>query len=290
LATEAGADLLHITHNRPSILASVPTVVSPCEFDAARAEKGLVERLRHSLGRGGLAAGARWILWPSDLPAQGPASARLLSPVVHPDFGASPPAPPGLFERLNLPESFILYHGSFDPAELRILFDAWTWGAGPIGDYYPLLLAGGQEAGDTLKAMIDQYRFGEAVQLLPPLTPPEIPHIYRRASALIHPGTETPWGGAIRQALASGLPVVTTDSLRNNALVGPAAFTIPAGDARKLGAALITVIVEEEVAQKLSHAARQRAAGWSRRDFRAGLGKVYSESVAKPTDLSPANP
>jgi hypothetical protein len=282
LAREAGASLLHITHDRPAILASGPTIASPTEPDPVHAERGFVDRLRRSLGRGALAKGGMHLLWPSDLSEpEGSHALHLLPPVVHPDFGASLPALPGAIGRLSLPDSFILYHGSFDPAELRTLFDAWTWGAGAVGDYYPLLLLGGQEARISLNDLLDGYSFGEAVRLLPPLSPPEVPALYRKASALIHPGTETPWGGAIRHALACGLPVVTTDIPRNSALTGPAAFTIAPGDSRKLGAALITVIVEEEVAQKLSQAGRQRAAGWSNGDFRVALARIYRDLSAR---------
>ncbi len=88
--------------------------------------------------------------------------------------------------------------------------------------------------------------------ILPPLIPPEIPALYRRASALFHPAPVTPWGGPVRHALASGAPVVALETGLSSAMVGPAAYLVPGEDDRAMGAALITVIVEDEVREQLS--------------------------------------
>jgi hypothetical protein len=45
-------------------------------------------------------------------------------------------------------------------------------------------------------------------------------------------------------------------------------------DARAFGAALITVLVEEEVARKLSLAAQQQVAGWNKLCFRANYCRL----------------
>jgi glycosyltransferase involved in cell wall biosynthesis len=66
-----------------------------------------------------------------------------------------------------------------------------------------------------------------------------------------------------------------------SALVGPAAYLVPQGDARLLGAALITVLVEEEVAQKLIQEGRQRVAAWSLPAFAAGLAQAYQDIINK---------
>ncbi|MDX1436321.1 MAG: glycosyltransferase [Anaerolineales bacterium] len=272
LANHLGVNLAHLTHNHPALLASVPTIISPGELPGGRGGPGLSRRLRAALGRGGMAR-AQGMLWPSDLPRPAVRTpAELLPPLVHPDFSQPGPPPP---IDLDLPETFILYHGSYRADELRNLFDAWVWGAGALGDYYPMLLLGGRAAGLQLETVLERYDFGEAVISLPPAPPADMAAIYRRASALIHPGPEVPWGGAIRHGLASSLPIVTTDHPHNRAMVGAAAFTIPAGDTRKLGAGLITVIVEEAVSRKLAEAARRQASGWDQPAFRQMLMASY---------------
>ncbi len=41
-----------------------------------------------------------------------------------------------------LPETFILYHGPYDSSTVERLLSAWTWGAGALGELYPLVLLG----------------------------------------------------------------------------------------------------------------------------------------------------
>jgi glycosyltransferase involved in cell wall biosynthesis len=67
-----------------------------------------------------------------------------------------------------------------------------------------------------------------------------------------------------------------------DALVGAAGYLVP-GDPqdpavqRSLGAALITLFVEEEIAEALAEAARQRAAGWRSGNFASSLLSVYKQ-------------
>jgi glycosyltransferase involved in cell wall biosynthesis len=66
-----------------------------------------------------------------------------------------------------------------------------------------------------------------------------------------------------------------------SALVGPAAYLVKAGDTRAMGAALITILVEEEVSERLAQAARQRAGAWSLSAFADGLAEAYQEILSK---------
>lgn len=79
----------------------------------------------------------------------------------------------------------------------------------------------------------------------------------------------------MRQALASGRPVVAAESQLAGAMVGPGAYLIPIEDLRQLGAALITSIIEEEVAESLSGAALQQANSWQSHTFGVELTAAY---------------
>jgi hypothetical protein len=39
-------------------------------------------------------------------------------------------------------DGYVLYHKQGGGTALRRLFDIWSWAAGSIGDYYPLVLLG----------------------------------------------------------------------------------------------------------------------------------------------------
>jgi glycosyltransferase involved in cell wall biosynthesis len=279
LAARLGADLLHLTAPAAPLFGRAGCVVSPCGL-GGEAGSGLAARLGEALGYGGLAR-ARAVLWPEDLPAPAlPAALLRLPPLVHPAFWPdAPPAPPDDLAGLDLPETFILYHGS--PAEagsgaLEQVLEAWSWVAGSLSEYYPLLLAGlGQAAKATLPKLLAGSRLAGSLRPLPPLSPAALAEVYRRCAALFQPLPGTPWGEPVRHALACGRPVVACDDPLTAALAGPAAYLASPGDGRALGAALISVVVEEALAEQLSAAARQRSAAWRGADFAEALVKLY---------------
>lgn len=296
LARQMDASLLHLTSTRVSLLDPAISVVSPCEFDLWNSPGGedwsispkpLGQRLRESLGRGGFSRAGR-AFWPSDLPAPDwPINWISLPPTVSPDFI---PGPGGgrqtgsdgtslLQSELpgqDLPETYILYHGPGGSDQLRRLLQAWKWAAAALGDLYPLLAVGlDGRSGKNLVEIAREDRLEDSLRVLPPLSPAALAPLYQGCAALFHPAPIAPWGGPERLALACGKPVVASENVFSDALFGPAAYLAPAGDGRALGAALITVVVEDSVAEKLSQAARQRAETWLSQDFGQQLYEAY---------------
>lgn len=280
LAREHGADLTHLVTHTPPLFGSRPSVVSPAGMPAEQPGGGFWSRLREALAQGGMSR-LRGLLWPEDLRAAAPADLAaktiFLPPVLYPGFFETMGEPP----QLELPETFILYHGSCEPRSLLRLLDAWGWVAGPVGEYYPLLLLGADEAGrrafETLSAMRD---FGSSVRLLPPLEPAHVPAVYRACSAIFHPAPVYPWENPLRAGLVLGKPLVSIENPLAAELCGPAAYLVDGENARTLGAALLTVVVEDSVREGLEQAARQRAAGWQLAqrslEFREKLLEIYS--------------
>lgn len=286
----------------------------PAAFAASPGPRpSFAARLRDALGQGG-SARLRARLWPSDLPAP-PAGAplRQLPPAVHSLFYASqtPPVLPAAaaaeLDSLHLPEASILYHGPGDERALRSLLAAWSWAAPSIGSDNPLLLVGLDSTARTrLEAILDEYHLAGTVRSLPLLSLPALAALYHTCSAVIHPVEASPWGDAARLALAAGRPLVGLETPFAAALAGPAAYLVPlvapqpagkppaqdgtaslavsrwnpsvaAPDHRALGAALITVIVEDSLAQALSDAAHQRVASWSVAQFAGQLEETYRQ-------------
>jgi glycosyltransferase involved in cell wall biosynthesis len=193
-----------------------------------------------------------------------------------------PPENEKQWEALDLPEAYVIYHGPPDESALRTLLDAWSWVADPLGDAYPLLAIGLGEAGrERLMGLSSEYGLGETVRSLPALPTSALGLIYRRGAALFQPLEDPPWGGPVRLALASGMPVVSFESELMSAMVGPAAYLVKAGDTRGIGAALITILVEEEVSGKLAQAARRRVSTWSLPAFSGGLAQAYQDILEK---------
>jgi glycosyltransferase involved in cell wall biosynthesis len=84
----------------------------------------------------------------------------------------------------------------------------------------------------------------------------------------------------VRLALACGRPLVAYETAHIDAIVGPAGYLVPLGDTRALGAGLVTLVVEERVADGLSQAARQRSADWRNSGFGQDLLAGYRKFLA----------
>jgi hypothetical protein len=301
LVKELRADLLHlVTPSAPS-LRNPNTLFSPTGFGAGRhswsgiqptfeVSKHVFDRLRISMGLGGLVHVSK-ILWPSDLPAPALAGPlERIQPILPLKFAQGQDlfarrkrqlrdkgAP--LVEQLQLPDEFILYHGPGGRRHLELLAQAWHWAAAPIGENYPLLLIGlHDEDRQIVSELVNQLDFGGSFLALPDVTPDMLPELYQLSTAVFHPVPASPWCGPVRLALASGKPLAATGESLTAAIAGPAAYLVSENDARALGAALVTIIVEQEMADNLSAAAKHRAQEWITNNIGDQLLRLYSSA------------
>ena len=312
------ADLVHLCGGSPALFGNPNQLLSPTAIDifaadmpGSRSPASLTTRLRDAMGQGGLAR-VSGIFWPEDLPAPDVKQQIIRLPrITHPAL-VSPMNRDSFFEaniredgpghngRLRLadypeqgiPETFILYHGSLLAKDLQRLFNAWSWAAGSIGEYYPLLIAGvDRTSHQRILPLLKEYQLEASVRLLSPLTLTGLIGLYRECSALFLPVVDSLWQGAIPLAMACGKPIVALETPWSDALIGPAGYLLPGSEqgaeSRTLGAALITVVVEENVAEQLSLVARQRAAAWGTaeqaRRFSQSLSEAYTLLTFKQT-------
>ena len=78
---------------------------------------------------------------------------------------------------------------------------------------------------------------------------------------LLVPGSPVD-GQLLRWALACGLPVAAASTPEAGSILGDAAYIAPAEDARALGAACLSVLVEEDLAESLKVAGARRAGSY----------------------------
>jgi glycosyltransferase involved in cell wall biosynthesis len=299
LAGWVDAGLVHLVGCAPALFGSRRTLFSPADFfgiglPATPRRPGFASRLRESLALGGLARAGAW-LWPADLPLGqvGIPMHRLppvnrLPPIVPPDFrpASETPGLAAIVERLrkdiDLPETYLLAHLPVDEPALRRLLDAWSWAAGSIGADYPLVITDlDRVSQDRLAALLAEYQLTGTALPLPPLSLPDLAAVYQGCSALFHPIQPSSWGDPVRLALACGKPVVGLGGEHMAALVGPAGYLVPGDEAypalcRALGAALITVVVEESLSEVLAEAAQRQASAWQWGSFVDGLRECYA--------------
>ena len=282
LVQETKAKALHLTSPTPPLAGVKRCLISPAGFDPPFLLKregqqyGIASRLRESLAAGGLER-TQGILWPADLPM--PSEAKTpplkLPPVVHPAFSSNLIVSGQETYGLELPDSYVLYHGPTGEGELRFLLEAWSWPAGSHGATTPLVMAGVEHSDRLLlDSLLAEYELAGTVRLLPRLSMRQLLWVYQHCAALFHPAQIAAWGDPVRHALACTRPIVAIETPASNALVGPAAYLVPP-QARSLGAALISVLVEESLAERLVQAASKRAAAWDKTAFTQALARIY---------------
>jgi glycosyltransferase involved in cell wall biosynthesis len=87
---------------------------------------------------------------------------------------------------------------------------------------------------------------------------PDVAGIYRRARVLLQAGdVSTPQ--IFRWALATGIPLAAESSAVAAAVAGTAAYLVPPSDTRALGAAVLTLLVEDSMAGALRDRGLERA-------------------------------
>lgn len=274
-----GANLIHLVTPTPSLTARVPVVVSPAGYETAAGygQGGWKARLREALALGGMSR-ARAIFWPENLPEPHlDAPVHRLPGLVAPDYNPNDPVEPAVLQEAGLPESYLLYHGPQDYHTLQRLLAAWSWAAGSIGDLFPLVLLGFTSASAREEVLVQARQAGldSTLRVLPEIPPELIPGIYRASTGLFHLGNVPAWGNPVRFALACGKPVVAEISSQAEALVGAAGYLLGAGETRQMGAALITVVVNEDVTATLRSAALKQASRWGTAQFQEKLRTAY---------------
>jgi hypothetical protein len=206
-------------------------------------------------------------------------------PVTVPQAFWQPGALSPGWSEVELPERYVLCHGVFNGFELRLLLNAWSWAADTIGEETPLVIVGlDRGAREGLSGLLSEYSLEHSVLAMPELPLGRMAVLYARSSAVLHLKTVSPWGDPLCLALVVGKPVVALESRFSDWRLGPAAYLVrpaesPAATGRALGAALVTVIVEDSVAEPLAKAARQRSLEWQadRARFSRMLGLLYAE-------------
>ncbi len=191
-------------------------------------------------------------------------------------------------QKYNLPDSYVLYLGGFQPHKnVSNLLAAWTWCDGPLGEQYPLVIAGKLPAPsdrfyDDLPRYAHHLGIAESVRFIGPVAEEDKPALYRGAACFVFPSRYEGFGLPPLEALACGTPVVTTAFASIPEVVGEAAYLVrDPDDTRSLGAAIITVVVEPGVVDRLAAAGREQVKKFSWQKTVKETAAVYHNAAEK---------
>jgi glycosyltransferase involved in cell wall biosynthesis len=262
------ADVAHVPHWAPPLAAPAPIVVTvhdliPLLLPAYRGSR--LARVYTGLAASAT-AGAAMVLADSEASARDirqhlklPAErVRVIYLAAGPEYGPRRAAGDDeALSRYGLEEGYVLYLGGFDARKnVRGLLSAWTWAAGSVGQGYPLVLAGHLPPADgrmfeDFPAVARELEVADTVRFIGPVAEEDKPALYRGAHVFAYPSRYEGFGLPPLEAMASGVPVVTTTAGSLPEVMGSAGYLIPPDDTRTFGAAILTILVEPRVAEDL---------------------------------------
>jgi D-inositol-3-phosphate glycosyltransferase len=157
---------------------------------------------------------------------------------------------------------FILSVGRFgDPRKnVRLLLEAYCRLRESLPDAPRLLLVGEHpRPGDWDKAV--EWGIADCIDVRVNAAPEVLPSLYRQASIFVLPSNEEGLGIVILEAMASGLPVVSTRSGGPQTCVveGATGYLAPVGDATALAQRMRLLLEDRALRERFGRAARRSA-------------------------------
>ena len=126
-----------------------------------------------------------------------------------------------------------------------------------------LVLAGSDELEPAyvrkVRAFTERAGLSGRVRITGRLTDGELHGLYRSADAFMLLSRWEGYGMAIAEAMASGLPVVTTDVIDSRVVDGENGFVVPAEKPDVLGERLVDLLLDAPMRSRLSGQARKTA-------------------------------
>jgi glycosyltransferase involved in cell wall biosynthesis len=108
----------------------------------------------------------------------------------------------------------------------------------------------------------------------------EIPEVYRRCDIFVAPSLHEGSSLATYEALASGLPVITTPNAGSVVTDGVDGFVVPVGDTSALKERILLLCEDTALRREMSKNARTKAEQYAWAGYRRRLGEILREMLA----------
>ena len=196
----------------------------------------------------------------------------------HPARRGGPPEPDRagaerLLRDLGVRGPFLLAVGTLEPRKnLPRLLDAFGQVAGELPGHW-LVVVGPVGWGPRLRPTWDSVRVKLAGQVGDAL----LHALYQAADGLAYPSLYEGFGLPVLEAMANGIPVLTSDRSSLPEVAGGAALLVDPLDRSAIAAGLVRLAGDDDLRRRLVEAGRRRAAGFTWRATAAATWAAYRE-------------
>lgn len=297
-AAAVGADLAHVPYWGSPLQSPLPVVVTVHDLITMRQRvyrRGLRARLYNALVATA-ARGASHVITDSafsreeivahlDIP-DGRVSAIHLAPAPAYREQSEFLLDMAVRQKYGLPDFYVLYLGGFAlHKNVATLLHAYTYVAQAMGEDYPLVLAGHKpEPGKNVPdydAYLRQTQLSNYVRWIGYVAEEDKPAVYRGALCFAFPSRYEGFGLPPLEAMACGVPVVTTNASSLPEVVGQAAFAVDPDDERQLAGAIISVLIQDEFAGELKQKGLEQASQFNWEETATKTLLVYDEVAGR---------
>ncbi len=172
--------------------------------------------------------------------------------------------PEPVLRRLRIPVPFVLFVGTLEPRKNVVrLVRAYRRGVASSGLPHALVLAG--PLGWQAKRLQAELALDAPGTIVPtgPLKSADVDALYRAADAFCYPSLYEGFGLPVLEAMARGVPTITSTASSLPEVAGDAALLVDPRSTEEIAAALRRVLEDAELASSLSKAGRSRATGFT---------------------------
>lgn len=176
-----------------------------------------------------------------------------------PDEFFDPPLPDPVKRTHGLEKPYFLYVGAIEPRKgIDTMLDAYARLPVAIRSHCDLVLAGMYGwMSEKVRSRLANPECG--VRYLGYVNETELPALTAGALTAVFPSTYEGFGFPVAQAMAAGVPVITSRGSSLEEIAAGAAVLVTPGDTEELGAAMMRIAESEELCRSLSAAGRERA-------------------------------
>jgi glycosyltransferase involved in cell wall biosynthesis len=174
-----------------------------------------------------------------------------------------------VLRKYDLPETYVLYLGGYEiHKNVTTLLVAYTYVARALGEDYPLVLAGKPPEKSSSRfpdyeIYINDLGLSSFVRWVGYIDEEDKPAVYRGASTFAFLSRHEGFGLPPLEAMASGVPVISSKSSSLIEVVGDAGFALDPDDERQIGGAIISAIVQTDLATDMKEKGLKQAAKFS---------------------------
>lgn len=163
--------------------------------------------------------------------------------------------------RLKIPDRYIFYVGAFQPRKnVPFLLRAFAEWKRRVGGPQKLVLAGPKEnASEGINALVQELGLSDDVIVTGFVADWELPLLYKGADLFVLPSRYEGFTLVTIEAMAYGLPVISTQCSSIQEGTGDAAILVPVDDVAALAEAIETVLGQESRRMKMIADGRLRA-------------------------------